>query len=181
MTVLWAAILMFLPASNRVAAEGLIEPDSTKPGIYSGPNNIWVPIYEDPNYNNDHPLMTNLRTIIDDYLYYKNEIGLTSEQQYALKALRDKYQTEIIRLNADLNIELMDLHNLTMEEEVNMDSIQSAKQRAESLQIQIQNKNIDLFVSAQRLLTPDQLGKTNNMGIKPNPYKYYGYRKIMGF
>lgn len=180
MTIVLCAALLCAPAANRLSAEGGIGLGMGDPGLYRA-GDSWTSTYENPFHDYVVPLMMDLPNVIDQYLNYKKELGLTPDQQRALKDLRRGYQAEIVRLDSDLNIELMNLHDLMMEDDVDMLLIQSQNQKVESLQSQIRTKNIALFYSARKLLTADQLKTAVGLGIKPNPYEYYGYHWAMGF
>ncbi len=121
------------------------------------------------------PMMMNLHNVIDDYLRYKKEIGLNPQQEKSLKDLRQSYQKDITRLNAELMIDQADLRNILFEDEIDMEQVRSASAKLEKVQGEIRNKNIETFIAARRQLTEEQTQKAKDRGIRQNAYDYYDY------
>lgn len=111
------------------------------------------------------PMMMNMGTSTDYLLFYKDELELSKTQVSKLKKAREKYQKEAVSLYADLNLAMMELHNLLSEDELNILKIREASQKIGEIESELRTKNIETYVSAKLVLTREQLKKVRDMGI----------------
>ena len=73
-----------------------------------------------------YPMMMSMGTSADYLLSYKDELELSKTQVSKFKKAREKYQKETVSLYADLNLAMMELHNLLSEDELNLVEIRAA-------------------------------------------------------
>lgn len=111
------------------------------------------------------PMMMSLGTSADYLLSYKDELELSKTQVSKFKKAREKYQKETVSLHADLNLAMMELHNLLSEDELNLVEIRAASGKIGKIEGDLRAKNIETYISAKLVLTREQMKKVKDMGI----------------
>jgi Spy/CpxP family protein refolding chaperone len=111
------------------------------------------------------PMMMGMGTSTDYLLSYKDDLALSKTQVAKLKKAREKYQKEAVSLYADLNLAMMELHNLLDEDELNILGIRAASKKIGEIESELRTKNIETYVTAKLVLTRDQLKKVMDMGL----------------
>lgn len=111
------------------------------------------------------PVMMSMGTSADYLLFYKGELELSKTQVSKFKKAREKYQKEAVSLYADLNLAMMELHNLLSEDELNLVEIRAASGKIGKIEGDLRAKNIETYISAKLVLTREQMKKVKDMGI----------------
>jgi Spy/CpxP family protein refolding chaperone len=85
-----------------------------------------------------------------------DRLGLSDEQKRQLYDIRVRYSKEIVKRNAELEIEEIDLEVLLNKSEFNLSEVKEALKKVESAKTQIKYLRIEAFVEAKKILTSEQ-------------------------
>jgi Spy/CpxP family protein refolding chaperone len=99
------------------------------------------------------------RPLITIMLDNRHELGLSPEQVEDLENLRDEYQREAIRYEADIRIAEIDLQKLLKAEAVDLEQIKVKLQEIEHLKVELRLARIRAIEQGKALLSPEQHGK----------------------
>ncbi|HEY7557772.1 MAG TPA: hypothetical protein VIH18_23470 [Candidatus Binatia bacterium] len=99
------------------------------------------------------------RPVITLMLRHRHELDLSLQQVQDLENLRDGYQREVIRQEADIRIARMDLQRLLKADTVNLEQVQVKLQEIEHLRTEIQLGRIRAIEQGKALLSPEQREK----------------------
>ncbi len=124
------------------------------------------------------PMMMSMGTSADYLLFYKDELELSKTQISKFKKAREKYQKKAVLLYADLNLAMMELHNLLSEDKLNLVEIRAASAKIGKIEGDLRAKNIETYVSAKLVLTREQMKKVKDMGIL-EMQQMHGSEKMM--
>ena len=89
----------------------------------------------------------------------RHELGLSPEQVQDLENLRDEYQREAIRYEADTHSAEIDLQKLLKAEAVDLEQIKVKLQEIEHLKVELRLARIRAIEQGKALLSPEQHGK----------------------
>ena len=115
--------------------------------------------------NSGCPMMKGYLEGADFYLSYSGELRLTDSQIRSLESIRDSYEKDAIRLNADLQTAMLELDNLQYEDEIDLSKVKTVNKKIETIQTEIRFKNIESFVKAKRTLNKEQLKKLDYLDL----------------
>lgn len=99
------------------------------------------------------------RPLITIMLRNGHELGLSSEQVQTLESLRDEYQREAIRYDADIRIAEMDLQRLMRTDIVDLALVKAKLQEIEHLKTELRFKRFHAIEQGKALLSPEQQAK----------------------
>lgn len=111
------------------------------------------------------PMMMNMGTSADYLLKSKYDLDLSKTQVSKLEAIRINYQKDVVTLQADLDLAMLELHNLLNESEPNVSKIKETNANIEKIESELRAKNIEAYIATKLILTKKQLEKVQDMGI----------------
>jgi len=97
--------------------------------------------------------------IISQYLSYKNELNLSSDQVAALKKHKREIDKSVIRLDAAIKVAQIEMEELLNENKVDMDKVENKIREIEKNRTERSLKQVRLLTEAKNILTEDQLEK----------------------
>ena len=92
-------------------------------------------------------------------LRYHEELNLLPDQVHNLETLRDEYQREVIRYDADIRIAEMDLQKLLRADSVRLEQLKAKLQEIEHLKAELRFARLRTIQRGKALLSPEQDGK----------------------
>jgi len=99
-----------------------------------------------------------------------DRLGLSDEQKKQLDDIRVRYSKEIVKQNAELEIEEIDLEALLNKSDFNLSGVKEALKKVESAKTQIKYLRIEAFVEAKKILTSEQKSDLKKlMEMRGNP------------
>lgn len=101
--------------------------------------------------------------IISQYLSYKNELNLSSDQVTALKKHKREIDKSVIRLDAAIKVAQIEMEELLNENQVDMDKVENKIREIEKNRTERSLKQIRLLTEAKNILTEDQLEKFKHL------------------
>jgi Spy/CpxP family protein refolding chaperone len=96
------------------------------------------------------------RPVITLMLRRRHELGLSPQQVQDLENLRDGYQREAIRYDADIRIAEVDLQRLLKADTVDLEQVTGKLQEIGNLKAEIQLARIRAIEQGKALLSPEQ-------------------------
>jgi len=99
------------------------------------------------------------RPVISQMLNNKEALGLSSDQVRRLEQLRDNFQRQTIRNEADLRIIELDIASLLDSEPVDMTKVETKMREEEKLRTDLRIARIRAIEQGRALLNPDQKKK----------------------
>lgn len=112
------------------------------------------------------------RPLISQILIQKEALGLSPEQVRKLEQLRDRFQRQSIRVDADLKIIEMDIAALLENDSVEAAKVEQKIREGEKLRADIRIARIRAIEQAKTLLNAEQkkkLQELNSQGGAPRP------------
>jgi hypothetical protein len=100
---------------------------------------------------------------ISQMLSHKDELGLSPDQLRKLEHLRDEFQRQSIRNDADLRIVELDIAGLLEREPVEMAKLEGKIREAEKFRADIRIARIRAIELARAMLTTDQKKKLEDL------------------
>jgi membrane-associated protease RseP (regulator of RpoE activity) len=97
--------------------------------------------------------------IISQYLSYKNELNLSSDQVTALKKHKREIDKLVVRLDAAIKVAQIEMEELLNENQVDMDKVENKIREIEKNRTERSLKQIRLLTKAKNILTEEQLEK----------------------
>lgn len=97
--------------------------------------------------------------LISFMLHHREELGLSADQVKALEQLRDDFQREAIRKEADLRISEMDLARLLDAEPVDLELVKAKLEEIERLRAELRHARIRTIEQGKALLSSEQRAK----------------------
>ena len=92
-------------------------------------------------------------------LRQRNALGLLLPQVHRLEQIRDSYQHQAIRSNADIRIAEMEVQTLLKADPVNLEQVRLKLQEIEHLKVELRLARIGAIEQAKALLSPEQREK----------------------
>jgi Spy/CpxP family protein refolding chaperone len=89
-------------------------------------------------------------------LRHRRDLGLSPEQVHELEAIRDTYQREAIRYDADLRIAELDVQKALRADPVDLDLARVELEGIERLKVELRLARLGAIEKAKKLLSPDQ-------------------------
>lgn len=114
------------------------------------------------------------RPLITIMLRHRDELSLSLQQVQDLESLRDRYQREVIRYEADIPIAEMDLQTLLKRDTVDLEQVKAKLQEIEHLKTEIRLARIRTIEEAKVLLSPEQYQKLQSL-LGESRYSRPGY------
>jgi Spy/CpxP family protein refolding chaperone len=99
------------------------------------------------------------RPVISVMLRQRNALGLLLAQVHRLEQIRDSYQRQAIRSNADIRIAEMEVQTLLEADPVNLEQVRLKLQEIEHLKVELRLARIGAIEQAKALLSPEQREK----------------------
>jgi Spy/CpxP family protein refolding chaperone len=103
------------------------------------------------------------RPLISTMLRNRERLGLSSEQAKRLEQLRDDFQKESIRKEADLRVAEMDLNSLLEAQPVDLSKVDAKVREIERLRADLRLARIRAVEKGKEQLTPDQRKKLQDL------------------
>lgn len=107
------------------------------------------------------------RPLISIALAHRAELGLSAGQVASLERLRNDYQREAVRRDADLRIAEMDLASLRGIEPLDLTQVEARVREAERLRADMRMARIRTIEQGKALLTPDQRETLRGLMAEP--------------
>jgi hypothetical protein len=107
------------------------------------------------------------RPIITLMLRRRHELSLSPQQVQDLEGLRDGYQREAIRYDADIRIAEVDLQSLLKSDTVDLEQVKGKLQEIGNLKAEIQLARIRAIEQGKALLSPEQREKLSALLGEP--------------
>ena len=99
------------------------------------------------------------RPLITLMLRHRDELSLSLQQVQHLENLRDGYQREVIRYEADIRIAEMDLQRLLNTDPVDLEQVKVKLQEIEHVKTKMRLAHIRAIEEGKELLSPEQQEK----------------------
>ncbi len=115
------------------------------------------------------------RPVISQILSSKEALGLSAEQTRKLEQLRDEFQRQSIRSDADLKIVELDIAAALENDPVDMTKLEAKMREAEKLRADLRIVRIRAIEHAKALLTAEQKKKLQEMSrqtFAPRPPRF---------
>jgi len=109
------------------------------------------------------------RPLITVMLNNKERLELTAEQIKKLETLRDNFQKQSIRHDADLRIVELDIAALLDGDPVEMGKVEAKVREAEKLRADLRIARVRALEQAKALLSAEQKKKLSELVLKPHP------------
>jgi Heavy-metal resistance len=103
------------------------------------------------------------RPLISTMLRNREKLGLSADQAKNLEQLRDNFQKELIRKEADLRVAEMDLNSLLEAQPVDMSRIEAKVREIERLRADIRLARIRAIEKGKEQLTVEQRKKLQDL------------------
>jgi hypothetical protein len=103
------------------------------------------------------------RPLISIMLRHRHDLGLSPQQVQDLEQLRDGYQREAIRYEADLRIAEMALQRLLKVDPVKLEQVRAKLQDIERLKVELRFARIQAIEQGKALLSPEQYEKLQSL------------------
>jgi Spy/CpxP family protein refolding chaperone len=116
----------------------------------------WREHFSSGTAKEDRPLITTM-------LRNREKLGLSAEQTKNLEQLRDNFQKELIRKEADLRVAEMDLNSLLDAQPVDMPKVEAKVREIERLRADIRLARIRAIEKGKEQLTADQRKKLQEL------------------
>jgi hypothetical protein len=113
------------------------------------------------------------RPLISIMLRHRHDLELSPQQVHDLEELRDKYQREAVRYDADLRIAEMELQRLLKADLVDLEQMKVKLQEIEHLKIEIRFARIRAIEQGKALLSPEQYEKLQSL-LGESGYSKFG-------
>ena len=111
------------------------------------------------------PMMMNMGTTTDYLLASRDDINLSKTQISKLEKIRNNYQKDAMTLQANLDLAMLELHDLLNEDELNILKIKAASANIEKIESELRTKNIEIYMTTKSILTRKQIEKVQDMEI----------------
>lgn len=102
--------------------------------------------------------------LITMMLRWKEQLGLTPEQERSLRELRANFEKESIRRTSEIEVAEIELKGLLEQETPNLDRVEAQVRRVALLQADLRVARIKTIEAGKALLTPEQRGKLEQLG-----------------
>jgi Spy/CpxP family protein refolding chaperone len=103
------------------------------------------------------------RPLISIMLHYRHDLELSPQQVHDFEELRDSYQREAVRYDADLRIAEMELQRLLKAGLVDLEQVKVKLQEIEHLKTEIRFSRIRTIEQGTGLLSPEQYEKLQSL------------------
>jgi len=110
-----------------------------------------LPIYRQGVMNSHHG-----GNLFSDFLRMRKELTLTGEQIKELKSINRQYRDKIESAHDDLEENLMELHDILQEKEINLGKVRKKLEKISPLRIDILILKIDHRLKVEKVLTEEQ-------------------------
>jgi Spy/CpxP family protein refolding chaperone len=107
------------------------------------------------------------RPLITFMLRHRDKLGLSADQVQGLERLRDSFQREVIRSEADLRIADMDLASLLSADPIDLQKVEAKVREIERLKSDLRLARIRAIEKGKALLNAEQRAKLNNLMAGP--------------
>ena len=107
------------------------------------------------------------RPLVTIILSHRHELGLTSAQVQGLEQIRDDFQREAIKLDADQRVAQMDLAALLRADPVDVAKVEAKVREIERLRGDLRIGRIRAVERGKAMLTPEQ--RTKLQALAPDP------------
>jgi len=99
-----------------------------------------------------------------------DKLGLSDEQIKKLYEIKRKYSKDIIKQDAEMKMDEIDLGALLRESKINLSEVKEALKKVENTKTQIRYLRITAFVEARKILTDEQKKSLKKlMEMRPGP------------
>jgi Spy/CpxP family protein refolding chaperone len=113
------------------------------------------------------------RPLISIMLHYRYDLELSPQQVHDLEELRDRYQREAVRYDADLRISEMELQRLLKADLVDLEQVEAKLHDFERLKVELQLARIRALEQGKALLLPEQYEKLQSL-LGESRYSRFG-------
>jgi Spy/CpxP family protein refolding chaperone len=110
-----------------------------------------------------HARRAHERPLISLMLTWKEQLGLTAEQERSLRELRTDFQKESIRQTAEIDVAELELSGLLEQEKVDMSKVETLARKIAMLQADLRVSRVKTIESGKAVLTPEQRGKLEQL------------------
>jgi hypothetical protein len=107
------------------------------------------------------------RPLITLMLRHREKLSLSADQVQGLERLRDSFEREVIRSEADLRIADMDLSSLLSTDPVDLQKVEAKIREIERLKSDLRIARIRAIEKGKALLNAEQRAKLNNLITGP--------------
>ncbi|MBI5682384.1 MAG: hypothetical protein HZC45_04335 [Deltaproteobacteria bacterium] len=94
-------------------------------------------------------------------------LELDERQKNKLEGIRDKYTKDIIKIDAELKTNDIDLNNLLKMDNIDLLKVKNTVKKIEAIESQIRYLRIEAFTEARKVLNPEQKGKLKKLMEMP--------------
>ena len=99
------------------------------------------------------------RPLISLMLTWKNQLGLSADQERSLKELRGNFEKESIKRTAEIDVAELDLKGLLEADKVDMAKVEASAKKIAMLRADLRVARIKTIEAGKAVLTPEQQEK----------------------
>lgn len=104
------------------------------------------------------------RPLISLMLMRKEQLGLSADQERALKDLRTNFEKESIKRTAEIDVAELEMNSLLEQEKVDIVKVEVAAKKIAMLQAELRVGRIKTIEAGKAILTPEQATKFERLG-----------------
>ena len=97
--------------------------------------------------------------LISQMLMWQDQLGLTADQERALRELRVGFQKESIRRTAEIDVAELELNGLLEQDKVDLAKVEALAKKAAMLRAELRVVRIKTLEAGKAVLTPEQATK----------------------
>ena len=104
------------------------------------------------------------RPLISMMLHWKEQLGLTPDQERSLRELRASFEKEAIRATSEIDVGELELKELMEQDRVDLVKVEAQAKKTALLRADLRVARIKTIEAGKALLTPDQRSKLERLG-----------------
>lgn len=111
-----------------------------------------------------HARRVHERPLISMMLMWKDQLGLSPDQERTLRELRTNFEKESIRRNAEIEVAELELNGLLEADKVDLVHVEAQAKKIAVLRAELRVGRIKTIEAGKAVLTPEQSGKLERLG-----------------
>ena len=104
------------------------------------------------------------RPLVSMMLHWKEQLGLTADQERSLRELRANFEKEAIRRTSEIDVAELELKGLLEQDKVDLVKVEAQARKIALLRAELRVARIKTIEAGKAVLWPDQRGKLERLG-----------------
>lgn len=104
------------------------------------------------------------RPLISLMLMWKDQLGLSTDQERTLRALRVGFEKESIKRTAEIDVAELELNGLLEQNKVDVAKVEALAKKIAMLQAELRVSRVKTIEAGKAVLTPEQTAKFERLG-----------------